>query len=156
MRVALWRKLSAEELMLLNSGVGEDSWRVPWIARRSNPSIVKEISLGCSLERLMLKLKLQYFGPHTKNWLIGKDSDARRDWGQEEKGTTEDEKAKWHHRLDGREFDWTLGVGDGQRGLACCDSWGHKELDTTEWLNWTELNRYIQMEVIYCGPHLLF
>ena len=76
--------------------------------------------------------------PHAKSWLIGKDSDAGRDWGQEEKGTTEDEMAGWHHRLDGHEFEWTPGVGDGQGGLACCDSWGRKELDMTEWLNWTE------------------
>ena len=109
--------------------------RVPWTARRSNQSILKEISLGCSLEGLMLKLKLQYFGH-----LIGKDSDAGRDWGQKEKGTTEDEMAGWHHQLDGRVFEWTPGVGDGQGGLASCDSWGHKESDTTEWLNWTELN----------------
>ena len=77
--------------------------------------------------------------PYAKSWLIGKDSDAGRDWGQEEKGTTEDEMAGWHHRLDGCESKWTLGVGDGQGGLACCDSWGCKESDTTEWLNWTEL-----------------
>ena len=76
--------------------------------------------------------------PHEKSWLIGKDSDAGRDWGQEEKGTTEDEMAGWHHWLDGCESEWTLGVGDGQGGLACCDSWGRKESDTTEWLNWTE------------------
>ena len=69
-----------------------------------------------------------------------KDSDAGRDWGQEEKGTTEYEMAGWHHQLDGHEFGWTPGVGDGQGGLACCDSWGRKESDTTEWLNWTELN----------------
>ena len=78
--------------------------------------------------------------PHTKSWLIGKDPDAGRDWGQEEKGMTEEEMAGWHHQLDGHEFEWTLGVGDGQGGLVCCGSWGHKELDTTEWLNWTELN----------------
>ena len=71
--------------------------------------------------------------------LLEKDSDAGRDWGQKEKGTTEDEMAGWHHWLDGRESEWTLGVGDGQ-GLACCDSWGRKELDMTEILNWTELN----------------
>ena len=76
--------------------------------------------------------------PHVKSWLIGKDSDAGRDWGQEEKGTTEDEMAGWHHWLDGCESEWTPGVGDGQGGLACCDSWGCKESDTTEWLNWTE------------------
>ena len=73
--------------------------------------------------------------PHAKSWLIGKDSDAGRDWGQEEKGATEDEMAGWHHWLYGREFEWTLGVGDGQGGLACCDSWGRKESDTTERLN---------------------
>ena len=77
--------------------------------------------------------------PHAKSWLTGKDSDAGRDWGQEEKGTTEDEMAGWHHWLDGHESEWTLGVCDGQGGLACCDSWGRKESDTTEWLNWTEL-----------------
>ena len=77
--------------------------------------------------------------PHAKSWLIGKDPDAGRDWGQKEKGTTEDEMAGWHHRLDGHELEWAPRVGDGQGGLACCDSWGCKESDTTEWLNWTEL-----------------
>ena len=76
--------------------------------------------------------------PHVKSWLIGKDSDAGRDWGQEEKGTTEDEMAGWHHRLDGCEFEWTLGDGDGQGGLACWDSWGRKESDTTKWLIWSD------------------
>ena len=73
-----------------------------------------------------------------KSWLIGKDSDAGRDWGKEEKGMTEDEMAGWNHRLDGHEFEWTLGDGDGQGGLACCSSWGCKESDTTERLKWTE------------------
>ena len=77
--------------------------------------------------------------PDAKSWLIGKDSDAGKDWGQEEKGTTEHEMVGWHHRLNGYGFGWTLGVSDGQRGLACCDSWGQKELDMTEQLNWTEL-----------------
>ena len=114
--------------------------RVPRTARRSSQSILKEISPGCSLEGMMLKLKLQYFGylMWRINWLIGKDSDAGRDWGQEEKGTTEDEMAGWHHWLDGHESEWTLGVGDGQGGLACCDQWGLKESDTTEKLNWTD------------------
>ena len=80
--------------------------------------------------------------PHVKSWLIGKDSDAGRDWGQEEKGTTEDEMVGWHHRLNGHEFEWSPGVGDRQRGLACCSSWGRKESDTTERLNWTELKRH--------------
>ena len=78
------------------------------------------------------------WSPHVKIWLIGKDSNAGRDWGQEEKGMTEDEMSGWHHRLDGREFEWTLGDGDGQRGLACYNSWGRKESDMTERLNWTE------------------
>ena len=77
--------------------------------------------------------------PDVKSWLTGKDSDAGRDWGQEEKGTTEDEIAGWHHRLDGHGFGWTPGVGDGQGGLACCNSWGCNESDMTERLNWTEL-----------------
>ena len=76
--------------------------------------------------------------PHAKSWLIGKVSDAGRDWGQEEKGTTEDEMAGWHHWLNGRESEWTPEVGDGQRGLVCCNSWGLIESDATEWLNWTE------------------
>ena len=84
----------------------EKTLEVPWTARRSNQSILKEISHGISLEGLMLKLKLQYWPAHVhvKSWLIGKDSDSGNDWGQEEKGTTEDEIAGWHHRLDGRVF----------------------------------------------------
>ena len=116
--------------------------RVLWTAKKSSQSILKEISPGCSLEGMMLKLNLQYFGHLMRRVDSGKDSDAGRNWGQEEKGTTKDEMAGWHHRLDGREFGWTLGVGDGQRGLACCDSWGCKESDTTERLNWTELNLF--------------
>ena len=76
--------------------------------------------------------------PHAKSWLIGKDSDAGRDWKQEEKGTTEDEMARWYHRLDGHEFEHALGVGDGQGSLVCCSPWGRKELDMTERLNWTK------------------
>ena len=96
----------------------------------------------------MLKLKLKYFG-----WLNWKDPDAGKDWGQEEKGTTEDEMVGWHHRLNGHtaakslqscpnghEIGWTPGVGDGLGGLACCGSWGRKELDTTEQLNRTEVD----------------
>ena len=74
--------------------------------------------------------------PDAKNWLIGKDVDAGKNWGQEEKGTTEDEMAGWHHWLDGHEFEQGPGVGNGQGSLACCSSRGRKELDTTEWLNW--------------------
>ena len=122
--------------------------RIPRTARRSNQSILKEISPGISLEGMMLKLKLQYFG-HLM-WRVDslEKTDAGRDWGQEEKGTTEDEMAGWHHRLDGRESEWTPGVGDGQGGLACCDSWGHKESDMTERLNWTELKMQPKLRVI--------
>ena len=78
--------------------------------------------------------------PDGKNWLIWKDHDAGKDWRQEEKGTTEDEMVGWHQRPNGHEFEWTLGVGNGQRSLVCCSPWGHRDSDTTERLNWTELN----------------
>ena len=81
--------------------------------------------------------------PQAKSWLTGKDSDAGRDWGQEEKVTTEDEMAGWHHLLDGHEFEWTLGIGDGQGGLQCCNSWGRKESVVTERLNWTDTYTHI-------------
>ena len=77
--------------------------------------------------------------PDAKSWPIWKDLDAGEDWGQEEKGMTENEMVGWHHWLHGHGFGWTPGVGDGQGGLVCCSSWGRKESDTTEWLNWTEL-----------------
>ena len=80
--------------------------------------------------------------PDAKSWLIGKDPEVGKFWRQEEKGTTEDEMVRWHYRLNWHEFEWTPGVGDGQGGLACCSSWGRKELDVTEWLNWTELRIY--------------
>ena len=109
--------------------------RIPWTARRSNQSILKEISPEYSLEGLMLKLKLQYFGHRMrradsleKTLMLGKIENRRRR-GQQ------DEMVGWHHRPDGRGFGWTPGVGDGQGGLACCGSWGCKESDTTEQLN---------------------
>ena len=136
-------------------------WRVPWTARRSNQSILKEINPGISLEGMMLKLKLQYFGhlmqrvdSLEKTLMLGGIG------GQEEKGTTEDEMAGWHHQLNGCEFEWTPGDGDGQGGLECCDSWGHKESDTTERLNWTELNSHSGKEfgtvlISYCYQNKL-
>ena len=78
--------------------------------------------------------------PHVKSWLTVKDSDAGWDWGKEEKGMTEDEMVGWHHWLNGHKCEWTSGLGDEQGGLACYNSWSQKELDMTEWLNWTELN----------------
>ena len=80
-----------------------------------------------------------FWSPDAKSWLIGKDPDVGKDWGQEEQEMTEDEMVGWHHRLDGHGFGWTPGVGDGQGGQACCSSWGQKESDTTERLNWTVL-----------------
>ena len=122
--------------------------RVPWTARRSNQSILKEISPGYSLEGLMLKLKLQYLGPpDAKSWLIWKDPDAGEDWGQEEKGTTEDEMVGWHHWLNGHGLGYTPGVSDGQGGLVCCSSWDRKESDMPERLNW--LAKAILQSFIY-------
>ena len=88
--------------------------------------------------------------PDTKRWLIRKAPGAGKDWGQEEKGTTEDEMVGWHHQLDGHGFECIPGVGDRQGGLACCGSWGRKESDTTEWLNWTELKE-VQTELSEYG-----
>ena len=111
--------------------------RVPSTERTSNQSILKEISPGCSLEGLMLKLKLQYFGyliwganSLDKTLILGKIEGRRR----------RDEMDGWQHWLNGHEFEYALGVGDGQGSLACWGSWGHKELDTTVWLSWTERN----------------
>ena len=110
--------------------------RVPWTARGSNQSILKEISPKYSLEGLILKLKLQHFGhlmgrtdSLEKTLMLGKIE------GWEEKGTTEDKMVGWHHWLNGHEFEQAPGDGEGQESLARCSPWGHKELDTTEWLN---------------------
>ena len=81
--------------------------------------------------------------PYVKNWLIGKDPDAGKDWKQKEKEMTEDEIIQWHHWLNGHEFEQAPGVGDGQGGLTCCSPWGHKKSDTTEQVNWTELSGMI-------------
>ena len=94
--------------------------------------------------------------PLVKSWLIGKDPGAGRDWGQEEKGTTEEEMAGWCHWLDGHEFEWTPGVGNGQGGLTCCSPWGHKESDMTEWLNWywLRVSFIVQKLLSLIRPHL--
>ena len=98
--------------------------------------------------------------PDAKNWLLGKDPDAGKDWSQEENSVTEDEMVGWHHWLNGCEFEQALGVADGQGNLACCDQWGCKELDTTEQLNWTELkisNWLPRNTYSFCfGLHKLF
>ena len=115
--------------------------RVPWTTRKSNQSILKKISAGCSLEGLMLKLKLQYFGHLMRRADTFEKTDAGKDWRQKEKGMTEDEMVGWHHRLDGHGFGWTLGVGDRQGGLApgvLRLVHGITESDTTEQLKWSE------------------
>ena len=121
--------------------------RVPWTARRSNQSILKEISPGCSLEWMMLKLKLRYFGhlmqrvdSLEKTLMLGKD------WRQKEKGVAEDEIVRLHHLLNGHEFEQILGDSEGQGSLARCSPWGHKESDTTEQLKNNQ--KMLQWEVL--------
>ena len=137
-RVGLWGRLSAEELMLLNCGVGEDSWESLGLPGNPTSPSWRRSALGFFGRNDAKAETPVLWPPHAKSGLIGKDSDAGRDWRQEEKGTTEDEMTGWPHWLDGRESEWTQRVGDGQGGLVCCDSWGHKESDTTGRLNWTE------------------
>ena len=126
--------------------------RVPWTARRSNHSIMKEISPGISLEWMMQKLKLQYFGHLMRRVDSLEKTHAGRDWGQK-KGTTEDEMAGWHHWLDGRESEWTPVAGDGQGGLACwfmgSQRVGH---DWATELNWHLLNTESSNLEIPCNP----
>jgi len=142
-RVGLWRRLSAKELMPLKCGVGEESWES--LGLQGDPTSPFEGDQPWPLfGRNDAKAETPVlWPPHAKSWLIGKDSDAGRDCGQEEKGMTEDEMAGWHHWLDGHESEWTPGVDDGQGSLACCDSCGRKESDTTERLIWSDLIFYI-------------
>ena len=150
-RVGLWRKLSTKELTLLNCGVGEDSWES--LGLQGDPTVhSKGDQSWVFFGRNDAKAKIPVlWPPHMKSWLIGKDSDSGRDWGQEEKGTAEDEMAGWHHRLYGRESEWTPGDGDGHRGRACCDSWGHRVgHDWATKLNWTtEGKQYVFSNVEY-------
>ena len=128
--------------MLLNCSVGEDSWESPGL-QGDQPVHPKGDQSWVFIGRTDVETETPIlWPPDAKSWLIWKDSDAGKDWGQE-KGSTEDEMAGWHHRLDGHAFGWTPGVGDGQGGLACCSSQGHKELDKTERLNWTELRAFL-------------
>ena len=116
-------KLSAEELMLLTCGVGEDSWESS-DCKEIQPVHPKGDQSWVFIGRTDFKAETPIFWPpDAKSWLIWKDPDAGKDWRQEEKGTAEDEMAGWHHRLNGHGFGWTLGVGDGQGGLTCWDSW---------------------------------
>ena len=103
-------------------------WRkflsVPWTARISNQSILKEINPDYSLEGVVLKLKLWYFWPSVKSQLTGKDPDAGKDWGPKEKRVTKDEMVGWYHQLNGPKFEQTLRDSEGQGSLACCNSTG--------------------------------
>ena len=116
----------------------EKTFEGPLDCKKIQPVHPKGNQSWISLEGLMLKLKLQ--STWCKNRLIGKDPDAGKDWRQEEKGMTEDEMVGWYHRRNGHEFEKAAGVGERQGGLACCSPWGRKESDTTEQLNWTDLN----------------
>ena len=122
--------------MLLNYGVGEGSSES--LGLQGDPTNRKGNQPWIFIGKTDAEAEIPIFlPPYAKSWLIWKDPDAGKDWGQEEKGMTEDEMVGWHHWLNGHGFGWTLGVGDGQGGLACCSSWGHKDSGTTEWLNWT-------------------
>ena len=149
--------------------------RVPWTTRRSNqlrerwdptdPLILKEVRSNWSshpkgdqswvfIGRTDVEAETPIlWPPDVKSWLIWKDPDAGEDWRQEEKGTTEDEMVGWHHQLNGHEFGCIPEVGDRQGGLACCSSWGHQELDVTEWLKWTDafhiLNEFYSLKHAY-------
>ena len=114
--------------------------RVLWMARRSKPVHSKGNQSWIFIGRIDAEAETPILWPSdAKSWLLRKDPDAGKDWRWEEKGMTEDEMVGWHHRLSGHESEQALGVGDGQGSLACCSPWDHKESDTTEWLNWTEL-----------------
>ena len=128
--------------MLLNCGVAEDSWESLGLqGEEIQPVHLKADQSYVFIGRTDVEAEtLRLWPPDVKSHLIWKDPDAGKDWGREENGTTEGEMVGWHHRLNGHEFGWTPGVGDGQGGLACCGSGGRKELDMTERLNWTELN----------------
>ena len=123
--------------MLLNCGVWEDFWES--LGLQGDPTSPKGDQSWVFIGRIDVEAETPILWPHdAKNWFIWKDPDAGKDWGQEEKGTTEDEMVGWHHRPNGHGFGWTPAVGDGQGGLACCGSWGRK---SQTWLNdWTELN----------------
>ena len=138
-RFRLLRRLSAEELMLLNCDVGEDYLESLGLQGDPTSPFWRRSTLGFLCKEWCWSWNSSNWPPHAKNWLTGKDSDAGRDWRQEDKGMTEDKMAVCHHWLDGHESEWTLGVGDGQWGLVWCDSWDCKQWDTTEHLNWTEV-----------------
>ena len=125
-------------MMLSNCGTLQKTLESPLDCKEIQPVNPKGNRSWIFIGRIDVEAEIPIlWPPEGKNWLIWKDPDAGKDWGQEEKGTTEDEMVGWHHQLNGHGFGWTPGVGDGQGGLACWGSWGRKESDTTERLNWT-------------------
>ena len=133
--------------MLLNCDVGEDSWDLD--CKKIQPLHSKGDQSWVFIGRTDVEAETPIlWPPDAKNWLTRKYPDSGKDWGQD-KGTKEDEMVEWHHRLSGHGFEWTARVGDGQGGLACCGSWDHKESDTAEWLNWTELMTIICLLLFY-------
>ena len=141
-RVGQWRKLSAGKLMLLNCGV-ENTLENPLDCKEIRPVHYEDQSWDFFGRNDAEAETPILWPPDGKNWLIGKDPDSGKDWRREEKGMSESEMVGWHHWLNGHEFEQTPGVGDGQGGLMCCSLWGHKELDMTEWLNWTEFPKLV-------------
>ena len=121
--------------MLLNCGAGGDSWESFGLQGDKTCQSLRSVWIFIGRTDAEAETPILW-PPDAKNWLTGKDSDAGKDWGQEEKGMIEVEIVGWPHRHDGHEFEQAPGVGDGQGGLACCSPWGRKESDTTEWLNW--------------------
>ena len=149
-RVGLWRKLSAEELILLNCGVGEDSWESLGLQGDSTSPFLRRSALGFPWREWCCSWNSSTFATSCEELTHWKRLWCWEGLGAGGEGSTEDEMAGWHYWLDGHESEWTLGVGDGQGGLACWDSWGCKESDTTEWLNWTEL-----ITVVECLDQML-
>ena len=132
------KKAERQRLMLLNCGVEEDSWESLGLQGDPTNPFWRRSVLGFLGRNDAEAETPVLWPPHAKSWLIGKDCDGGRDWGQEEKGTTEDEMAGWHHWLDGCESEWIPGVSDGQGGLACCNFWGRRVgHDWATELNWT-------------------
>ena len=144
------KKAECQRIDALNCAVGEDSWESLGLqGDLASPSKGNQswVFIGWT----DVEAETPILGPpDAKSWFIWKDTDTGKDWGQEEKGTTEDKIVGWHPQLNGHGFVWTPGVGDVQGGLGCCSSWGHKESDTTEWLNWTDgvLNVYLYFVLV--------
>jgi len=150
-RAGLYRKPSAKELMLLNCGVLEKTLESPLDCKEIQSVHPKGNQSWTFIGRTDAEAETPIlWPPDVKNWLIGKDPDAGKDWRWEEKAMTEDEMVGWHHQLNGHEFEQAPGVGDGQGGLVCCSPLGRKQLDTTEWLNWTELLEKILESPLDC------